>query len=170
VIAGTFDGIFISLDSGASWEDFSEGLISREARCVVYDQSENRNIFAGTYGGGVYRYEGIYCSVNGRGMPGERDLCRLFPNYPNPFNPSTTVRFQIVDGMLGGGPIPVSLKIYDASGRLVKTLLDAYREPGIYTAVWHGDNDRGGRVSGGLYFCCLEAGTFAETRKMILLK
>lgn len=170
VIAGTFGGVFISLNGGATWESFSDGLGTLDTRCVVYDQSEARNIFAGTYGGGVYKYNGIYCSVDADSeTPGTNGICRLFPNYPNPFNPSTTIRYEII-GRGGENKLyPVGLKIYDVGGRLVKTLFEGFQGSGDHSVIWRGDNDRNAHAVSGVYFSRLTVSGQVLTGKLILI-
>jgi hypothetical protein len=89
----------------------------------------------------------------------------LYQNTPNPFNPTTTIRYDVP----AGGAI-VDLAIYDVAGRLVKRLASGFQQPGARTAVWDGRNGRGQQVATGVYFYRLHAGTFVSTRKMVLLK
>jgi hypothetical protein len=95
---------------------------------------------------------------------------RLAQNAPNPFNPSTTIRYELPDGAGGASLVRVRLGIYDARGGLVRTLVDGLVEPGVREATWQGRDDRGRPVASGVYFYRLEAGGFHATRKMILLK
>jgi hypothetical protein len=88
----------------------------------------------------------------------------LHPNVPNPFNPVTTIRYDVA------GTVAVRLVVYDVRGRAVRTLVDAVKTPGEYTLTWSGETDAGGRVSTGVYFCRLVAGRVTQTRKMVLLK
>ncbi len=89
----------------------------------------------------------------------------LAGNYPNPFNPATTITYGL------GERAPVTLRIYDVSGRLVRTLVDEVQEPArSYTVVWDGRNTFGRSVSSGIYFCRLTAGSRTSTRKMVLLR
>jgi hypothetical protein len=83
----------------------------------------------------------------------------LSQNYPNPFNPTTEISFQIPEA------VQTSLKIYDVLGRDVATLVDDVKQPGEYTVQWDALN-----VPSGLYFCRLRAGSFSETKKMLLVK
>lgn len=92
------------------------------------------------------------------------DVTFLAQNYPNPFNPNTTITY----GLKEQGH--VSLKIYDAAGRLVATIVDESRPAGSYTADWTGRGTDGRSVSSGVYFYKLRAGEFEETKKMILLR
>jgi len=88
----------------------------------------------------------------------------LAQNHPNPFNPTTTISF----GLRERGA--VSLKIYDAAGRLVRTLVDEVREAGTYRETWDGRNNRGTRVASGIYFYRMKTPGFVWSRKMALLR
>ncbi len=90
----------------------------------------------------------------------------LSQNAPNPFNPSTTINYQVPDGRNE----LVSLKVYDISGRLIATLVNEIREPGTYSVFWNGTDSSGRQVSSGVYFYRMAAGDFIQTRKMVLLK
>jgi flagellar hook assembly protein FlgD len=86
----------------------------------------------------------------------------LHPAYPNPFNPITTIRFEIPFVQTHSN---ASLRIYDITGRLVETLGDEILEPGNQTIQWNANT-----FSSGVYFVRLEAGTFSQSQKLILLK
>jgi hypothetical protein len=89
----------------------------------------------------------------------------LRPAYPNPFNPTTT----IVYGVKERGH--VSLKVYNASGQLVRTLVNDVQTPGeVQPVTWDGTNDAGQFVSSGVYFYKLVTKGFSQTRKTVLLK
>jgi len=88
----------------------------------------------------------------------------LDQNVPNPFNPTTTIRFSLAT------PEHVTLNIYDVAGRRVRTLVNTSQSAGPHAVTWNGINDRGATVSSGIYFYRLQAGSFAETHKMVLLK
>jgi hypothetical protein len=89
----------------------------------------------------------------------------LAQNFPNPFNPTTAIRYDVPAG--GGN---VTLKVYDVGGRLVRTLVDGFEAAGRKTVAWHGQNDRGEMVATGVYFYRMTAPGFERTRKMVLLK
>ncbi len=88
----------------------------------------------------------------------------LAQNTPNPFNPTTLIRYDI------SAREHVTLAVYDANGRLVRTLVDETRPIGRSEVVWDGRNDSGTSVGSGVYFYRLDAGKFSESRKMVLLK
>ena len=94
------------------------------------------------------------------------DRVTLWQNYPNPFNPVTTIRF----GIPAGKKRQVDLKIYNVKGELVKTVFKGARNPGIHEFHWDGTNERGSKVTTGIYFCRFVAGDVKLTRKMVLLR
>jgi hypothetical protein len=88
----------------------------------------------------------------------------LEPNAPNPFNPTTTIRFTLP------AQSHVNLSVFDVRGRHIATLVDGVMPAGPSSAVWNGRNRSGAPVSSGVYFCRLTAGPNVRTRKMVLLK
>jgi hypothetical protein len=88
----------------------------------------------------------------------------LSQNYPNPFNPTTTIVFGLKE------PADVKVRIYDASGRLVRTVVNRHYEAGGHVTAWDGRDDAGARVASGVYFCKLDSGRSALMRKIVLLK
>lgn len=90
---------------------------------------------------------------------------RLYQNYPNPFNPLTTIRFDVPSQS------PVWLKIYDAGGRLIRTLLDGTEYGyGNWEIRWDGKDNKDKLVPSGIYFCVLEASGQRSSRKMVILR
>ncbi len=89
----------------------------------------------------------------------------LSQNFPNPFNPATTIHYDV---KAGGGQ--VSLRIFDVSGRVVRTLVDGRQTEGAKSVTWNGTNDAGQRVASGIYFYRMSAPGFTETKKMVLLR
>ena len=89
---------------------------------------------------------------------------RLVQNAPNPFNPVTKIAYHVPSES------EVTIRVYDVSGRAVRTLVDGVVEPGRHAAVWNGTNDKGESVGSGIYFCTMEAPDFHDRRKMTLLK
>jgi len=93
----------------------------------------------------------------------------LGQNFPNPFNPSTTVKFQIPDKIRAEN-IRTVVKVYDVLGRVVKTLVDENLAPGFHSRHWDGLNDNSEKISSGVYFYSITAGEFRKTRGMLMLK
>ena len=88
----------------------------------------------------------------------------LHQNAPNPFNPSTTIRFYVPERYA------VSLDVYDASGRLVKRLTEGSRDKGMHSVSWDGRDAAGHEAGSGMYFARLRAGKEVQSRKMILVR
>ena len=95
-------------------------------------------------------------------IPGERIV--LSQNFPNPFNPATTFRFSLPEAQT------VSLTVYSLDGRLVTTLVNEPMPAGQHEATWMGWGSSGRRVAAGTYLYRLQADTFSETKRMLLLK
>jgi minor extracellular serine protease Vpr len=93
-----------------------------------------------------------------------RPTFALARNTPNPFNPSTTIHFELAEAGRA------QLRIYSAQGRVVRTLVDERLPAGGFRVAWDGKNDRGIAAASGVYFYKLEEGTRSLTRKMSLLK
>ena len=89
---------------------------------------------------------------------------RLEQNYPNPFNPITNIKYQLASES------NVEIAIYDILGREVKSFFYPMQSPGYYTIQWDSRADAGEKVAGGIYFYRMKAGTFTETKKMLLVK
>ena len=87
------------------------------------------------------------------------DDFKLNQNYPNPFNPITTIKYQIPETHF------VSLKVYDILGNEAATLINSEKSAGNYEITWDAEN-----IPSGIYFYTLNAGSFVDTKKMILLK
>jgi hypothetical protein len=85
-------------------------------------------------------------------------------NYPNPFNPTTTIEFNLPEETI------VSLNIYNIKGQKVRTLVNEQKQAGKHTTVWNGENNSGKPVSSGVYFYKLNARDFQQIKKMVLLK
>jgi hypothetical protein len=113
-----------------------------------------------TFGGGVWRrpLSEFVTDIEGR----EKQLplsFRLFQNYPNPFNPTTEIQFSIAKLSI------VDLRIFDLLGREVATLVNEQRHGGTYSVKWNAGN-----LPSGVYFYQLRAGSFVETKKLLVLK
>jgi hypothetical protein len=91
-------------------------------------------------------------------------MTQLNGNYPNPFNPETTISFSLGKGGRA------TIKIFDLRGRLIRTLLDSSLEEGKHSVIWDSKCNRGSSVTSGIYFYSLESSGEGESRKMILLK
>lgn len=89
---------------------------------------------------------------------------RLLPNYPNPFNPATTIAFELPSDR------PVRLTIYGVDGRRIRTLVDGRRTAGMHEVRWDGTDEVGGAVPSGTYLYRLESGSTVTARRMVLVR
>ncbi len=95
------------------------------------------------------------------------DQFTLSQNYPNPFNATTTIAYLVPAGSAGN---QVRLDIYDVKGRLIKTLANSPAEAGSHRVIWDGYDNSGQPVTSGLYFYRLQAGSFTEVKRLVMLK
>ena len=114
-----------------------------------------------TFGTTFNEVQGLSNTNNQRPIPA---TYKLFPAFPNPFNPITTLRYN-----LPGNSI-VNIVIYDMLGKQVKTLVDQAQEAGYRKVVWDATNDYGKLVSAGIYLYRIQVGEYISTKKMVLLK
>jgi len=153
----SYDGT--SLDAGTHWNDGNkrgvtlafglEGITALATRQTIVQR--------------VFDYWSATVGVEGgAGAPPARTA--LLPNRPNPFNPATTLHFSLKEE---GRAV---LRIHDAAGRVVRTLLDGPAAAGPASAVWDGNDEAGRPVSSGVYFVRLRADRTTETRKITLIR
>jgi hypothetical protein len=83
----------------------------------------------------------------------------LLPNYPNPFNPQTTIAYNV------SRPVQISIAVYNVLGQRVATLVDRFHQPGTYRLLFKGNS-----LSAGLYFYSFKAGSFCQVRKMVVVR
>lgn len=158
ILAATrHNGYFARYHSVGDWEPFSVGFGKGE---IIVDAMNYTTwvLHTATANHSLYYLWLIINGVEEEGAvrPGEMHLTR---NYPNPFNPSTNIRYTLGSRQL------ISLKVYDMLGREVAVLVNEEKPAGTYEAVWNAHS-----LPTGVYFCRLRAGIHEETRKMLLLK
>ena len=88
----------------------------------------------------------------------------LYPNFPNPFNPSTEIRFDLPQ------TTHAELKVYNIRGQVVATLVDEVVSAGVHQVNWNGRNALGQAVASGVYIYSLRSASFQDARKMLLIK
>jgi len=195
VFAGTMGGIFRSTDGGENWLQINNGLSGLVTRCIVIDSEDhifmggssvyrsidngdnwvkiedglystplslavnsNNKIFAGTTGAGVFYLTEVPTSVDYFQTLTLSNFT-LQQNYPNPFNSATAIQYSIPHRC------NVTLKVYDILGKEVTTLVNEEKDQGVYTINFDANN-----LASGLYLYRIQAGSFVETKKMILMK
>jgi len=141
---------------------------AREGAAAIYDGANDRMVVFGGKNGTdfneVWSLENLSDSPTHAGYTRPANGTVLEQNSPNPFNPTTTIRYEL------GAPGSVVLRVYDLRGRVVRTLVDANRASGPNSAVWNGRDDRGVRAASGVYFYRLEAGGSVVSKKMVLVE
>ncbi|HZL84940.1 MAG TPA: NF038122 family metalloprotease [Candidatus Krumholzibacteria bacterium] len=137
--------------TGTSWSDLESASGSRFYAMTSIDDAGNESPAA------------IPSSTTGTEIQLPA-VVQLLPNVPNPFNPSTTLRFALP------ARGPVRLEIFSAAGRAVRTWTWKDLEPGSHSVLWDGRDDRGTRLASGTYIMRLQAGAIQRTRRVILLK
>jgi flagellar hook assembly protein FlgD len=96
-------------------------------------------------------------------------------NYPNPFNPSTTITYTVGNAFMRSASAEstgeaVRISVYNIKGQLVKTLVNEYKEAGQHKVVWNGESEQGKKMSSGIYFYRMETKRGNITKKMLLVK
>jgi hypothetical protein len=150
--------IFCTTDGGASWLSQESG--TNQTFGAVSFAGANAVTAVG-YNGTILRAEDVATGIRERPAAAPRLLSQ---NHPNPFNPVTSIRYVVPDAS------HVTLRVYSLSGLLVRTLVDRALPAGTREVTWNGTDNAGNSVVSGVYFYQLRAGTFTESRKMVLLK
>jgi hypothetical protein len=88
----------------------------------------------------------------------------LVQNFPNPFNPTTEIAYDLPEAA------NVNLEVYNILGQNVKSLVNQYQDAGSYRVTWNGTNNEGAQVASGVYFYRISAGDFKDIKKMVLMK
>ncbi|MGE5351388.1 MAG: fibronectin type III-like domain-contianing protein [Acidobacteriota bacterium] len=150
-----------------SWKAMNAGTFTLEAR-ADYDNTldecvENNNLF--TTDLTVYPESPVNLAP-GKPVNGcqKHFNCRIISNYPNPFNPTTTITYEVTESSV------VRIDIINFLGRIVSTLINSEHTPGIYSVRWNGLDNSGQKAASGIYFFRMQSGNFSESRKMLLMK
>ncbi|MDH3217385.1 MAG: linear amide C-N hydrolase [Candidatus Krumholzibacteria bacterium] len=153
------------------------GDIDRGEAMGILQNTSQSVTQGGTIWSAVYdlKNQGVYVCLNGVYSNPQYVLLQyvgdpqpvtftLYQNFPNPFNPTTTISFTLAERTFA------TLSIYNIEGKLVKTLINDTLEEGFKEIIWDGTNYHGSRVSSGVFLCRLKAGGKVLTRKMVLLR
>lgn len=159
--SGGAAGVYRTTDGGSSWVAFNGGLMTTTSvvRSLAF-RSSDLTLFAGvagTSGFGVYEY--TFPPVGISGNENTPKSFSLSQNYPNPFNPSTVIQYAVPKASL------VTIKVYDMTGREIKTLVNDFKNAGTFEVRFNASN-----LASGVYFYKIQAGEFRDTKKMMLVK
>ncbi len=156
-------GVSKSNDNGTSWELYNTGLNPSGAlkEALSLKVSNEGILHLGTLGLGLFRL------LDPTGIDEESDPVltdfQLLRNYPNPFNPTTTICYSVQ--LSQNFSAPTTLKIYNSLGAEVTELVNEYKIPGEYEAVWNAEG-----FASGIYYCRLVSGHSESVIKLMLLK
>ena len=121
----------------------------------------NPRVHDGRIDMGAFEFQGIVSEDDEVEKP---ILTALIGNFPNPFNPSTMISFEVQGSRF------VNIEVFNIRGQKVKTLVNGYFGTGVHSVVWNGDDDNGSAVSSGVYFYRMETSGGSEVRRMVLMK
>jgi hypothetical protein len=157
LFVGTSDGVYRSSDKGGTWTAINEGLAPKNA---IYKIShDDQYLYAGTTTRSLWRRPLSQVTA-------VREISNRIPsgfsisqNFPNPFNPNTTIQFSIPGRQM------TTLMVYDVLGEVVETLVNEVKEPGVYGVTWDAS-----KFPSGVYLCRLTTQNFSQTRTLLLVK
>ncbi len=155
VLGGARDTLWYSSDFGSNWNALPTPLKSNSNVTEIKMDNDNQ-LYLGTYAEGLFELDIVtsiedenYIAIN----------YNISQNYPNPFNPITKIKFSVPKSEV------VQIKVYDALGKEIKTLLNEYKQVGVYEVEFDARN-----LPSGVYFYRMISGSYSETKKMILLR
>ena len=157
IFVGTDLGIYSSTTDGASWVLFNTGFPNVEVNDLKYKEGPAL-LLAASYGRGCFTFDlsSLSSVLNNSSVAAEFELHQ---NYPNPFNPSTLITYNLKEGSM------VSLSVYDAMGRLIRTLVSRYQGAGSYSLKFNNED-----LPSGVYFYRLTTENSSAARKMTLVR
>lgn len=158
IYLGNDVGMYISFDTGQTWEVLGEGLPVLPIGDIKIHPTENF-LVAGTYGRSMYKIDLNLVTDAANDLPQIVNKFSLSQNYPNPFNPTTKISWQ---SPVGSHQI---IKVYDITGKEIMTLVDEYKSAGKYEINFDASS-----LSSGVYLYKLTAGKYSDTKKMVVLK
>jgi hypothetical protein len=143
-------------DVQTMWFGFSFGSIRDDVSTTVLDRVHiASDVFS------WMQFPTTPCCPAEAGVP---RAYKLSQNFPNPFNPRTSIKFDMKEKGL------VTVRIYNVAGQLVRTLIDGVKDAGSYSVTWDGTNNLGVKVGSGIYFSKMETREYSATRKLVLLR
>jgi hypothetical protein len=151
-----YGGLYASTDNGSSWSAVDASLTDNLVRSLAVNGPD---LIVGTTNGGVWRRPISELTAVDAGPGGVPQGFFLSQNFPNPFNPITTIRLTLINRQW------TIVKLFDPLGREVATLLNEVKGPGTYSVRFDGSH-----LASGVYYYRLQAGDVVATRKLLLVK
>ncbi len=168
-------GFTVSSDGGATWDVFNEGL-PREILGSLACNAEGTTFYgysSANFLNAIYKRQFTTIGIEESDNESTTDwTMNLYQNYPNPFVEQTIISFQLPPNspLKKGAQGDVSLKVFNSTGQLVKSLINGQLSFGEHTVIWDGINAQGMNVSNGVYLYQLQTAHRVDTRSMILLR
>jgi len=157
IFAGTNNGVFLTTNNGKNWISENSGLITYQDYVIQALVVLDSLLFAGTPNSVLRRpISEMVSSILNPELPSQFILNQ---NYPNPFNPTTTINYSVPKSGI------VKIKVYDLLGRVVATIVNENKPAGNYNIEFNAS-----KLTSGIYFYRMEAGSFSQTKKLLLLK
>lgn len=165
-IIGENGAIKRSINDGSTWTSMQTAGVSGLKH---FDFNKVNNIICGyavsTNGSVIKLADSVLVLTNSNPISNSLPAnFKLYQNYPNPFNPNTMIKYQVSKECF------VSLKVYDFTGREIATLIKEYKSPGLYEQKISSNQISDNGISSGVYFYKIEAGSFTDVKRMVLLK
>lgn len=161
--------LFESLHSIENWQKIETDTLLPAITCMDANDDftwyDSMSVFIGTSGAGVVLCKEwvLFAEITGRSEELPQNV-ELYQNYPNPFNPQTVISYQL--SVIS----QVELSIYNIMGQKVRTLVSGQQTAGRHELVWDGTDEKGQPVASGIYFYQMKAGSFKQTKRMLLMR
>jgi photosystem II stability/assembly factor-like uncharacterized protein len=164
IYIGTDVGVYISFDSGQIWEVLGNGMPLVTVADLKIHPTEHF-LVAGTHGRSMYKMDlsDITGLESDRPFP-VASTFELHQNFPNPFNPTTKITYNLPRSG------QVSLRIFNTLGQEVRTLINEQQTAGEKSIVWDGRDQFGREMTSGVYIYRIQAGEYIQSRKMLLVR
>ncbi len=161
-------GVFKSTDDCSTYIEINEGLKEKDILCLALDRRNPKILYAGTTNG-IFRYEEVPTHVWQKEQIQKQNLPQnfiLYPAYPNPFNSSTAIRFELKNAQ------HIRLAIHNVLSQEIRLLYDGLKSAGNHQLIWDGKDDQGMDLPSGLYLCRLSVSgrLMNQTKKLILIR
>ena len=156
-------GVYVSTNGGDFWQAINQNLNHRTMNALALS-GDGSVLYAATMGAGVYRLGDVEVSDVVDRTSEHPSTFLLEPNYPNPFNPVTSIRYTLPEKS------HVTIQIMNMRGRLVHELVNSKQSAGSHIVRWDGTDQQGHPVSSGIYLCRMVASSNQRLRKMTLIR
>ncbi len=159
-------GVYFSMSDGNEWYEFNDGL-PNVFTFDIHFHPVDTTVRIGTFGRGYWKTKAALFSVSSINGGDETEISTnftLYKNYPNPFNLTTTIHYNLHKST------NVKIKIFNETGQEIVELYSGFQNSGNHTIRWNGTNSNGLSVSSGIYFSQLSVNRVSQVQKLVLFK